>query len=293
MPEDLTGLESNIETTIKMLDGPAVQVKQQESGQGASSQSEIQSSQQGQQQSQSSNTSQPGSQSSQQGQPQSQSSNTSQPGSQSSQQGQPQSQSSNTSQPDPMEKIVPLIEKMHYQWNNLMPEAVKKGAGKDLVNNFDNALNNLSKTVSSKNKMNTLLAANSLYAYIPDFYSLFNAKSSPEIKRVRYFARSAILSSLTANWTQADADIGNLKSVWVLYKGTLSKDQQDTANKLDLSIYELEKVVKERNQQLTNIKGKVVLSNTEALEKAAGSESGWQSGSESIGEQSGNQSSSG
>ena len=257
VPEDLIGLESNIETTIKMLDGPAVQVKQQESGQETSSQ--------------------PGSQSAQQGQ-QSSSSSTSQAGSQSAQQGQ-QSSSSSTSQTDPMEKISPIVEKMHYQWNNLMPEAVKKGAGKDLVNNFDNALNNLSKTVSSKNKMNTLLAANGLYAYIPDFYSLFDAKSSPEIKRVRYFARSAILSSLAANWAQADSDIGNLKSVWALYKGTLGKDQQDMANKLDLSIYELEKVVAQRNQQLTNIKGKVVLSNTEALEEAAGSEFGGQSGS--------------
>lgn len=179
-----------------------------------------------------------------------------------------------------MQEVSSIVEKMHYQWNNLMPLAIKKGAKNDLINNFDNALNNLSSTVNSKDKMKTLLSANGVYAYIPDLYSLFDAKTSPQIKRIRYYSRSAILNSLTANWGQADSDITNLKSVWALYKSGISKDQQEIANKLDLSIYELEKVVKERNAQLVSLKGQVELSNTEALEKASESESGGQSSSQ-------------
>lgn len=249
---DLTGLENNLETIVKTLGGPAVQVKQetqQDSGGSQSGQSS---------ESQQSSSSQQG-------------------------QGQQQSQASVTSQQDPMDKITPIVDKMHYQWNNLMPAAIKKGVNKNLVNNIDNALNNLSTTAASKNKMNTLLAANQLYAYIPDLYMHIQPKPSPEIKRIRYYSRSAILNSSTANWAQANSDISSLKSVWVLYKNGLSKDQQDTANKLDLSIYELEKVVKERNQSLVNIKGKVEFSNIEALEKATESEStssGGQSGSQ-------------
>lgn len=250
VPADLTGLENNIETIIGTLGGPAVQVKQQES----------ESSQSGQEESSVS-----GSQSSQSGQE-----GSSVSGSQSSR----QSQSSSASQQDPMDKISSIIEKMHYQWNNLMPEAVKKGTNKDLVNNFDNSLNRLSNTVNSKNKTDTLTAANDLYAYIPDLYSLFNSKSSPAIKRIRYYSRSAVLNSQTAGWTKADSDIGSLKSVWAMYQSTLGKEQQDLANKLDLSVYELEKVVKERNPQLVNIKGRIVLSNTEALEKSNESQSG-------------------
>ena len=177
-----------------------------------------------------------------------------------------------------MEKISAIVNKMHYQWNNLMPVAIKKGANKDLVNNFGNKLNNLSSTVVGKDKMKTLIAANQLYVYIPDLYLLFKPKLSPEIKRVRYYSRSAILNSLSANWTQVDSDISSLKSVWAVYKNSLSKDQQDNANKLDLSINELEKVIKERKQPLIDIKGKVEFSNIEALEKATEKESGGQSG---------------
>ena len=258
----MTELENNIEMIIKTLGGPSAANKQ-----GSESTQSGQSSESSQ-----------GSQSSPQGQSQPQ-------GSQNSPQGQQQSQTSGSSQPDPVAKINPIIDKMHYQWNNLMPAVIKKGASKELVNNFDNALNHLSSTVPGRNTMNTLLAANQLYAYVPDLYSLFQSKPSPAIKRIRYYSRSAILNSLTANWTQADSDMNNLKSVWALYKNSLSKDQQEIANKLDLSIYELEKVVKEKNQPLVKIKGNVELSNTETLEKAAESESGGQAGSQQSGSQ--------
>ena len=160
-----------------------------------------------------------------------------------------------------------------------MSEAIKKGASNDLVNNVDNSLNNLSNIVKSKNKMNIMIAANRLYAYIPDLYSLFQPKSSPQIKRMRYYSREAILNASIADWNQADSNINSLKSVWALYKNSLNKDQQDLANKLDLSIYELEKVVKERNQSLVNIKGKIELSNMQHLEETTESKSGEESSS--------------
>jgi len=255
VPSDLTELENNIEMTEQTLDGPSIVTKQmQETGQSTQSSEGAQSGQ--------NNQSQQGSQSSQQGK------------------GQNQGQPSSPNQQDPMEKISAIVDKMHYQWNNLMPLAIKKGANKDLVNNFGNKLNDFSSTVVSKNKMKTLIAANQLYAYIPDLYLLFKPKLPPEIKRVRYYSRSAILNSLNANWTQANSDIGNLKSIWAMYKTSLNKDQQDIANKLDLSIYEMEKVIKGKNQPLVKIKGKVEFSNIEALEKAIEGESGGQSGNQ-------------
>lgn len=262
-PSDLSELENNIEMIIKTLNGPAVQAQEMQQSSG--------STQSGQ-----SNSGSPESQGSQENQSGgSQSRQTSQQG-----QSQQQSQSSGSKQQDLMTMIPQIVDKMHYQWNNLMPEAVKKGAKKDLINNFSTSLNNLSNAVTSKSKMNIMLAANKVYADIPDLYSLFQPKPSPEIKRVRYYSRSAILNALNANWTQASSDISNLKSVWNLYKNSLSKEHQEMANKLDLSIYELEKVVTGKNAQLVNIKGKVVLLNTEELEQASESKSGGQSGGE-------------
>ncbi|MBW7571360.1 hypothetical protein [Caproiciproducens faecalis] len=272
VPSDLTELENNIEMIEQTLDGPSIQTKPMQqagqstqSGEGAQSGDDAQSG--GGAQSGQSDQSQPGSQSSQQGQ------------------GQQQSQPSSSSQQDPIEKIPAIVDKMHYQWNNLMPVAIKKGANNDLVNNFGNRLNDLSSTVVSKNKMKTLIAANQLYVYIPDLYLLFKSKLSPEIKRVRYYSRSAILNASSANWTQADSDMSSLKSVWAVYRNSLSKDQQDNATKLDLSINELEKVIKERKQPLIAIKGKVEFSNIQALEKATQKESGGQSGGQQSSEE--------
>ena len=146
--------------------------------------------------------------------------------------------------------------------------SVKQGAAKQLADDFSTALNNLTNAIISKNQNNTLMAANRLYSYIPDFYYLYRTKTSPEIKRLRYYSRSAVLNAMTANWAQADTDINSLKASWSLFKNTVPKDQQELSSKLDFSLQELEKVVKEKNQPLVDIKGRVALSNVQEMEKA-------------------------
>jgi hypothetical protein len=187
-----------------------------------------------------------------------------------------------TQQKDPWEEITPIINKMHYTWNSYMPQAMKKGANQKVLDDFSNALNSLTNTIITKNKTNTLLAANYLYAYIPDLFSIYRTKSPSEIKRIRYYARNAMLNSLTANWTQAELDIDNLKSAWMVLRNVLNKESQDSINKLDLSITELDKVVGSKNQPLTDIKGRIALANIEEIEKSledTGGEINSQSGS--------------
>ncbi len=187
-----------------------------------------------------------------------------------------------TQQKDPWEEITPIINKMHYTWNSYMPQAMKKGANQKVLDDFSNALNSLTSTIITKNKTNTLLAANYLYAYIPDLFSLYRTKSPSEIKRLRYYARNAILNSLTANWTQAELDIDNLESTWMVLRNVLNIENQDTINKLDLSITELDKVVGAKSQPLTDIKGRIALANIEEIEKSledTGGEMSSQSGS--------------
>jgi len=256
VPDQLKEIEENIEKIIKEMDGPSVGTEDKEKKQpeeGTEQQNEGQEGQKGQEQ-----------QDKQDSQKQDEG------GSQQDQQKQSQAQQKPAQQPqkDPWEKITPIINTMHYKWNDYMPLAVKMGANRKLIDDFSNALNSLTSTIIGKNKTNTLMAASYLYAYIPDFYSLYKTGTSPEIKRIRYYTRNAMLNAMTANWTQADSDMNSLKSSWSLFKNTLSKEQQESGNKLDFSIYELEKVIKERDQPLTDIKGRVAMANIEALEKA-------------------------
>lgn len=265
IPSQLKDIESGIEKIIKTLNGPAVETeedKKKESTGGTQGKT-------GQQQS---GESKGGSdqQSGGGGQGGGSQGGTSQGGGQQTQQ--------QVQPPDPWKQIDPVINKLHYQWSSYTPMAVKMRASRQLIDNFSNALNNLTNTIISKNSTNTLLAASNLYSYVPDFYMLYRTEASPEIKRIRYYTRDAILNSMTANWAQSDTDMNNLKASWSLFKNTSSSDNQDMYNTLDLSIYELDKVIKARNQPLSDIKGRVIMSNIAELEKSMEKGKGGKSG---------------
>ncbi len=258
IPKELSELEENIEKIIKKLEGPSAK-KEDEEKKGSEGEG-TQESQEGSDSSQGESKESEGEQGG--------GGNESQ-GGQKGQDKQNQSQQQKSQQKrDPWKEVTDIINNMHYKWSSYMPEAAKKGANRELIDGFSNALNSLTDTAVKKDKINTLMAASRLYAHIPDFYSLYRTPTSPEIKRIKHYSRNAILNAMTGNWEQANADINNLKDSWSLFKNTIPKDNDEDSGKLDFSIYELEKVIKEKNQYLTDIKGRVALSNIESLEKA-------------------------
>lgn len=169
---------------------------------------------------------------------------------------------------EPWQNIDTVINALHYQWSSYTPLAVKMNASRDLIDGFSTALNSLTNTVISKNKTNTLLAASHLYAYVPDFYSLYKTSTSPEIKRVRYYTRNAMFNAMTANWEQANSDVTSLKSIWNMYKNIIPEEQREDSNQLDYSMREFERVLADRNQPLCDIKGRVIMTNIQSLEES-------------------------
>jgi len=170
--------------------------------------------------------------------------------------------------PDKWSKVEDLIRKLHYKWNDLSPDLSKKGADIKLIDNFDNALNQLTTTVSSKDVQKVLESANTLYSKLPDIYSLYRAKISPEVKRMVYYTRNIILEAAKDNWEQVIKDNEAIEKSWSLFRNTLENKQKEPGDKLNFSIYELKKVSAEKNKQLTDIKGKIVLDNIRDLQKA-------------------------
>lgn len=262
VPKDLENIESSIEKIIKALEGPAASTKdeeeqkqqnqdkpnQSEGQEGEDKESKEENKENGEEKKDDQNSEDP----------------------KKSEEGNNKANQEKASAPkDPWQEISSTINKLHYQWNGYIPSATKKNARRELIDNFDNTLNNLTSTTVTKDKNKTLLAANNLYLFIPDFYMLYKTPASPEIKRIRYYIRNAVLNAAILNWEQASKDVGSLKATWAIYKNTIDPKNQDLASKLDYSIYELEKVVNENNMYLTDIKGRIAISNTESVEKAA------------------------
>lgn len=170
--------------------------------------------------------------------------------------------------PDKWSKADELIRKLHYKWNDFNPSLSKKGADIKLIDNFDNALNQLTTTVTTKDTQKVLTSANTLYSKLPDLYSLYRIKLSPEAKRMVYYTRNIILEAAKDNWEQVAKDNEAIEKSWALFRNTLENEQKEPGDKLNFSIYELKKVSAEKNKQLTDIKGKIVLDNIKGLQKS-------------------------
>ncbi len=259
-PKKLKAIEANIEKLFEALDGPSLTT---EDGQKQNEQD-----QEKQESSQQQEPSQEPSQSSSQGGGGGSEQKEQQP------QGGQQQKAPQPEKKDPWKEIEPIINNLHYQWNDFMPDAVIKGADPKITGNFSNALNLLTNVIKTKDKTKTLTTANGLYGCVFDLYSLYRTEMSAEIKRMRYLIRNTILDALTANWAQAGKDAEGINASWSLLKNTLGKKQQADTVKLDFSILELEKVIAEQNASLTDIKGRVALSNIQSIEKSYAKDSG-------------------
>ncbi|MGE5613507.1 MAG: hypothetical protein ACM3XR_03790 [Bacillota bacterium] len=268
-PEKLKKLESQLEDLFETLGGPSVKKEKGESKeeQDTHQQQDTEQKRTQQQGTQQQDTRQQGTQ--QQGkQEDTQQQGMQQQGTQ--QQGtQKQDVKKQGAQPPQEEKwseVDKIINKLHYQWNDLVPELTKKVADMKLVDNFDNALNSLTTTAASRNAQNVLTSANALYSYMPDLFSLYRGKVSPEIKRMIYYIRNIIMESSKDNWETVKKDAESLEKSWSLFRNTLEKEQQQISDKLNFSIYELKKVASGKEKQLTSIKGMIALNNIKELQ---------------------------
>jgi hypothetical protein len=246
-PEKLKKLESKIEDLFETLGGPSVKKKKAGDKEGQDTQ------QQG--------TQQQGTQQQDAKQQDTQQKETQQQESE-QQSTQPQGeQQAKVKWPD----VDKIINELHYQWNELVPELNKKGSDMKFIDNFDNALNRLTTTASSRSVENALVSANALYSHIPDLFSLYRGKVSPEAKRMIYYVRNIILESSKDNWETVKKDTDSIEKSWSLFKSTLGKEQQQISDKLNFSIYELKKVASDKEKQLTGIKGMIALNNMQEL----------------------------
>ncbi|NLM20427.1 MAG: hypothetical protein GX207_01580 [Peptococcaceae bacterium] len=250
IPKQLEELDLTLENLFKTLGGPtAVTSQEQQQGNSKNQSTQNQNQQESPFQSQ------------EQAQKQQQTGNNS-PQNKNGQQTEQSAQPS-----DPWQQTAADIESLHSAWNDYMPEITQKGASKELLDKFSDALNNLTKAVETKDKNKTMLAANNLYAGVAEMYALYKIKTVPGLKLLIYHTRNVILNSAIDNWSETMTARDELKAAWSLVRTTL-EGQKEREVKLDLSISELDKVIKEKNIDLIEIKGKLILANIESLQKS-------------------------
>jgi len=276
VPDQLKDIEKGIEKIFKALDGP-VGLNMEEEDKGSKGSSKEKQGSQGSQkespkpkpsdskQGQDSKASSEGSEGGGGGKSDSKQSETSDKSKQGNEEASKQSQQ--PAKTDPWQEVSKSIQELHTYWDEYAPKSMRDGASKDMTDGFGNALNELTMISMKKDGITTMIATNQLYGSLTDFYYLYKTQVSPEVKKVKFYARDCIISAMKLNWFQTDADIKNLKSSFNVFKRSLDDKMKDKGTKIENSIYELEKVEKERNKELTDIKGRLVLKGTMNLEK--------------------------
>lgn len=251
----LEKIEAMNETIIQLLSGPVSPGKTE--GQKQQGGQEQQGQDQGQGKDQQQGQQQQGQQ--QQGQQQGQQQQQSQ-----------QQQGKGDQEQKPQDKIWEDVNKniieLHSLFNEYIPEAAKLGASTDLSSNANNALNELTKKAEDRNHNEALTEANNLYKAICDYFVLHQDKRAPA-KLLLFHARRVMLAAKTGDWQTAEAAMNELEGMWNTQKTTYTEKQKDAVAVLDLSVSNLSGVVTEKDQNLTAIKGLVVLQNISELEK--------------------------
>lgn len=147
------------------------------------------------------------------------------------------------------------IAKIHAEWNSFQPEAVKNGATLDMVDGFSQKLNELTTTLTRQDLYQALLAANELYERTVPFEKLFKTKSPPDAKRILYRMRRATYKALAGEDAEAAKDIDEALRVWETVKPQI-KDTV-TLSKVEYSLKEMGRAIKEKDPNLIKIKAQI------------------------------------
>lgn len=178
-----------------------------------------------------------------------------------------------TNQQSPSQKswdtITKTVKDIHTNWNILNPLAVKAGAKPNLINGISTAINDLTAKTNQKSKIDVMLSANNVYKYIPDIEDLFKTETSPDIKRLKYYAMDVSFNGEAENWQQASKDLTDLNAVWKSLKPKLPKEAKTASDKFDAGFVELEKAVKSKDKNITKIKSDVLISDIKSIEKSS------------------------
>ena len=195
---------------------------------------------------------------------------------QTGQQGNQQSNQQATQQPKGLlqpkpevnwEEALKSVEKTHTQWNDYAAQAAKDGISKNNIDAFSTALNELTNHIGAKDRAQSMLASNILYLHLTNFWTLYDSKIPPDLKKLKYYIRNVMYYSDMSEWPKAESNFNLCGNLFESIRATTVKDQQEAINKVDFSIQELKRVVMHKNAPLIKLKGKLALDNILSLEK--------------------------
>jgi hypothetical protein len=167
------------------------------------------------------------------------------------------------------EKIKKDVLGLHSAWNSYEAKAISDFAMQTAINDFESALNNLTKTVDTQDEYLSLLEVNQLYKYLPDFYMLYESKVPPDLDRLRFASKKILLLSEKQDFTGANDVLLYFENIWMAARPKLKSDNAEVVSKFEFAFADLKNAVISKNGMIVEAKTEVLLKLVDEIEKKA------------------------
>ena len=167
------------------------------------------------------------------------------------------------------EDIKKDVLELHSAWNSYEAKAISDFAMQTTINDFESALNNLTKTVEAQDAYLSLLEINQLYKYLPDFYMLYESKVPPDLDRLRFAAKKIMLLSEKQNFTGANDVLLYFENIWMTARPKLKSENTEIVSKFEFAFADLKNAVIAKNDMIVEAKSEVLLKLVDEIEKKA------------------------
>jgi hypothetical protein len=166
-----------------------------------------------------------------------------------------------------IEQLKKDVLELHSLWNAFEAKAVSQLVMQTSIADFEDALNNLTKSIDSKNVFQSLLDVTQLYKFLPDFYMTYTPDYPPEIDKIRFAAKKIQLLGEKKNYPAAKEAADYLSGIWMLTRPKLNKDSKDMINQIEFALSGLTKAIELKDDTIMQAKTEVILKVADELEK--------------------------
>ncbi|MCT4605325.1 MAG: hypothetical protein N4A64_04330 [Marinisporobacter sp.] len=159
-------------------------------------------------------------------------------------------------------KINETIVGMHNKWNVLEPQLTTASVSPDIITEFEDTLDTLTKYGIEQNYFGTMTTANELTSYLPKFMPYFKKEVPPTVYTLKYLTRNIVLQAAMENYSICQENLNQIKEQGQTLKSDLiEKKAKATADKFDASVINLEKSIAKKDMNLIRINASIVMKN--------------------------------
>ncbi len=163
--------------------------------------------------------------------------------------------------------IKEALAELHNHWNELEPLLVEENVSQDIINYFEEGLDNLTVFSTERDYFGTLDSANQLTAHLAAFMVPFSENIVSLAHELKFHIRNIVLQAANNNYARAQESLDHIKE----QRADLAKELDEAEfRKLESSLDNLQRVLDKQKRDLIILNAAVAMENmVQVIERTA------------------------